>query len=237
MDSLNSNIWKDIRGKLKNFLVVRPQREELIQRGYLKNEPVFGSTLKILAETDQSLVPAFLIKCVNKIESKTEFLKTEGIYRIPGNLSTIQRIRFEVDHGNYSLLETTNDPYILCGALKTFFRELQEPLVSWIIIEKLIPAVKMTDDEAKKKSVKEIVKTLPPTHYETLIYLIKHLKKVSSYHEDNKMADVNLAVVFGPSLTWPPFELTSHNFASNLVQQNLVIEMIISYFTFSDVSY
>ena len=42
-------------------------------------------------------VPEFLWRCIQKIESKPSYLATEGIYRVPGDASKIQKIRIDID--------------------------------------------------------------------------------------------------------------------------------------------
>ena len=42
-------------------------------------------------------VPEFLWKCIEKIESKPSYLATEGIYRVPGDASKIQKVRIDID--------------------------------------------------------------------------------------------------------------------------------------------
>lgn len=54
-------------------------------------------------------------------------------------MATIQKIRFEVDKGNLSILDQYyEDVDVLTGALKLFFRELKEPLIPINISEELL---------------------------------------------------------------------------------------------------
>ena len=53
------------------------------------------------------------------------------MYRQSGNLSVVQRLRLQIDQGNLAVLDTVDDVHVLTGALKLFFRELQEPLIPW----------------------------------------------------------------------------------------------------------
>jgi hypothetical protein len=48
--------------------------------------------------------------------------------------------------------------------------------------------------------IKTLVQKLPKVHYQVLEYLLRHLHKVATYSEINKMEASNLAIVFGPSL-------------------------------------
>ena len=62
---------------------------------------------------------------------RPEYLSTDGVYRQSGNLSVVQRLRLQIDQGNLTVLDTVDDVHVLTGALKLFFRELQEPLIPW----------------------------------------------------------------------------------------------------------
>lgn len=217
-----------IREKLRKFFLRRPGVEDLMKRGIMKNEPVFGSTLTLLARQDHSDVPIFVKKCVQVIESKPEYLSTDGVYRQSGNLSTVQRLRLQIDHGNPNVLEMVDDIHVLTGALKLFFRELKEPLIPWELVDKLINVCNLPSKKGKAKGLKEIVSRLSPPHYATLIALLRHLEKVTGYKEVNRMAVSNLAIVFGPTLMWPPANLTNTNMALNMMQQNMIVEALIT---------
>ncbi len=42
------------------------------------------------------------------------------------------------------------------------------------------------------------------------------------------MQVANLAIVFGPTLMWPPASLVTTNMALNMMQQNMIVEALIS---------
>ena len=63
--------------------------------------------------------------------TRPEYLSTDGVYRQSGNLSVVQRLRLQIDQGNLAVLDSVDDVHVLTGALKLFFRELQEPLIPW----------------------------------------------------------------------------------------------------------
>ena len=217
-----------IREKLRRFFMRRPNVEELMKRGIIKNEPVFGTTLLLLSKSDTCEVPRFVQKCISVIESKPEYLMTDGVYRQSGNLSVVQKIRLQIDQGNLNCLDTLDDVHVLTGALKLFFRELKEPLIPWDAVEKLLSAINLPSKKTKLRTIKEIVGRLPTFHFSTLIFLLKHLEKVTQYKDVNRMASANLAIVFGPTLMWPPANLTTTNMALNMMQQNMIVEALIS---------
>ena len=217
-----------IREKLRRFFMRRPNVEELMKRGIIKNEPVFGTTLQLLSRSDQCEVPLFVKKCISVIESKPEYLKTDGVYRQSGNLSVVQKIRLQIDQGNLNVLDTVDDVHVLTGALKLFFRELKEPLIPWEAVERLLPAINLPSKKGKLKTIKEIMSKMTGTHHATLIFLLKHLERVTNFKDLNRMAAANLAIVFGPTLMWPPSHLTTTNMALNMMQQNMVVEALIT---------
>jgi len=64
---------------------------------------------------------------------------------------------------------------------------------------------------------------LPPAHYETLRYLMIHLKKVTMNEKDNFMNAENLGIVFGPTLMRSPEDSTLHD----MRYQKLIVQILI----------
>merc|ERR1712241_772524 len=146
-----------------------------MKRGIIKNEPVFGTTLQLLARVDQCDVPLFVRKCVSVIESRPEYLKTDGVYRQSGNLSVVQKIRLQIDQGNFSVLDTMEDVHVLTGALKLFFRELKEPLIPWSCVSKLLLAANAQSKKKRISGMRELVgpKGMTKAHRDTLQCLLR----------------------------------------------------------------
>jgi len=115
-----------IRERLRQFLRKRPTIESLREKGIIKDENVFGCNLDLLCLRDKSPIPNFVKQCVEAIEYKD--LVADGIYRACGNLSTVQKLRFEINQDNYQGLWKEEDVHVLTGLLKMFFRNMLEPL-------------------------------------------------------------------------------------------------------------
>ena len=103
------------RDKLLNFIRRRPTKEDLICKGIIKNEAVFGNILEDIQDKDESGVPKFVIKCIENIK-KDDFLKISGIYRLCGLLSTVQKVRCHVNQDNLKILEKVEDKHVLTGS-------------------------------------------------------------------------------------------------------------------------
>ena len=74
-------------------------------------------------------------------------MRTDGIYRVSGNLSQVQKLRFQIDQDKYSGMESEEDVNVLTGLLKLFFRELREPMIPFHLYDALMKA----NSESKKK--------------------------------------------------------------------------------------
>ena len=89
-----------------------------------------------LCRREKRSVPLFVDDIIAAIEAKG--VDMDGIYRISGNLVEVQKVRHLVDHGKHNFKDF--DIHVLCGALKTFFRELEEPLVPFSLHQDFLMA-------------------------------------------------------------------------------------------------
>ncbi|KAM3724409.1 WW domain-containing protein [Dirofilaria immitis] len=184
--------------KLRRFFRSRPSIESLKEKGIYKPEPVFGSTLAAICHHEQTIVPRFIQLVTEVVESKG--LDTDGLYRVSGNLSSIQKIRCQVDQEKYVALLAEDDVHVLTGALKLFFRELSEPIFPTNLAKDFIYANRLPKGEGKLKAFDDLLNKLPLVNRETLKVLFGHLVRVANHADKNRMEIHNLAIMFGPSL-------------------------------------
>lgn len=138
--NLNPDIKKKkIRERLLNFLKKRPPVESLREKGIIKDENVFGSTLNLICLKEATKIPRFVHECIQAIESND--ITADGIYRACGNISTVQKLRYEINQDNYGGLWKEPDVHVLTGLLKMFFRDLKEPLFPFDRFESLIKLI------------------------------------------------------------------------------------------------
>ncbi|XP_062841716.1 rho GTPase-activating protein 33 [Trichomycterus rosablanca] len=188
-----------LMGFLRTFMKSRPSKQKLKQSGILK-ERVFGCDLgEHLLNSGQD-VPQVLTSCSEFIEQHGI---VDGIYRHSGISSNIQKLRHEFDSENVP--DLTKDVYmqdIHCvGSLcKLYFRELPNPLLTYQLYDKFADCMgEMTDDERMVK-VHDVIQQLPPPHYRTLEYLMRHLACLATHREETNMHIKNLAIVWAPNL-------------------------------------
>ncbi|XP_018431985.1 PREDICTED: beta-chimaerin isoform X6 [Nanorana parkeri] len=84
----------------------------------------------------------------------------------------------------------------------------------------------ISNPDERLEAVHESLMLLPPAHFETLRYLMIHLKNVTQNEKDNLMGAENLGIVFGPTLMRPPEEnaLISLN---DMRHQKQVVQLLI----------
>ena len=81
-----------------------------------------------------------------------------------------------------------------------FLRELKVPVIPFSSYHDYMNTMKIENYTDRLSEIKTLVQKLPKVHSDVLQFLIRHLAKVASHSEVNKMEASNLAIVFGPSL-------------------------------------
>lgn len=113
--------------------------EALREKGIIRDEAVFGSTLDRLSQRDRTKIPKFVSTCIEAIEAKD--LRADGIYRACGNISTVQKLRYEANQERYGGIWKEDDVHVLTGLLKMFFRDMKEPLFPSECMPRLIEVI------------------------------------------------------------------------------------------------
>ncbi|XP_067020316.1 rho GTPase-activating protein 15-like isoform X6 [Acropora muricata] len=214
----------NIRKVLKLLLIKRPTIEELERKGIIK-ESVFGCHIGHLCEREKTSVPLFVNDCIAAIEKRG--LSFDGLYRVCGNVSTVQKLRIMVDQEEKVVLGEApfDDVHALTGSLKLYFRELPEPLIPYDFFSGFVTAIKQSTRKDKLTAMRSLAAQMPKVNCETLKLLLRHLRKLMEHSETNRMTAQNLAIVWGPNLMWPRYD--SGDIAINMVHQNQIIEFLL----------
>ncbi|KAF9403801.1 hypothetical protein BGX21_009897 [Mortierella sp. AD011] len=96
-------------------------------------------------------------------------LKTEGIFRISGDLGAVAELRARIELGNYDISGIT-DPHVPCSLLRLWIRDLPEPVIPYSMYQQCIQGAQ------DKDAVTKVVSSLPLWHKEMIIYLVSFLK-------------------------------------------------------------
>lgn len=109
-------------------------------------------------------------------------LDFEGIYRKTGGSGQTKTIMQLFDRGDYTAFDLRdtdrfNDVCSVTSVLKTYFRSLPVPLLTYDLHEEFIAAAGLKDSTMKAMQLQELVDRLPPEHYHTLRFLVLHLHR------------------------------------------------------------
>ncbi|KFD71630.1 hypothetical protein M514_05343 [Trichuris suis] len=145
-------------------------------------------------------VPEFLHAAFTLLEER--FLNREGIFRKPGISSKVKAYRVlfcSVSNRQSGYCLENLNAFDLCDLIKLFFRELEEPLLTFGLQGQFLRFVDAnTPSNVKVKCLLQLCHALPPRHKETLAFLMRKLNKVAEHRAQNKMDIANLATVFAP---------------------------------------
>ncbi|XP_069365488.1 rho GTPase-activating protein 23-like isoform X7 [Maniola hyperantus] len=149
------------------------------------------------ADAENPLVPKAVTLPAQAVEAYG--LRTVGVYRVPGNAAGVAALAAALDRGEPPPAGDARwaDVHVASSLLKAYLRRLPDP----ILTAHLYPAFIAADRSPERaRELRRLVHALPEAHYETLKYLIQHLRRVVAHSAFNKMEARNLAIVFGPTL-------------------------------------
>ncbi|XP_027983233.2 rho GTPase-activating protein 17 isoform X4 [Eptesicus fuscus] len=157
-------------------------------------------------------------------------MKEEGLFRIAAGASRLKKLKAALDCSTSHLDEFYSDPHAVAGALKSYLRELPEPLMTFHLYEEWTQVASVQDQDKKLQDLWRICQKLPPQNFVNFRYLIKFLAKLAQTSDVNKMTPSNIAIVLGPNLLWARNEGTlAEMAAATSVHVVAVIEPIIQH--------
>uniref|UniRef100_A0A8C2RRB4 Rho GTPase-activating protein 29 n=1 Tax=Capra hircus TaxID=9925 RepID=A0A8C2RRB4_CAPHI len=214
---------------------------------------LFGAEFTQVAKKEPDGIPFVLKMCASEIENRA--LSLQGIYRVCGNKIKTEKLCQALENGMHLVDISEFSSHDICDVLKLYLRQLPEPFILFRLYKEFMDLaieiqhvneeqeMKKDNPEDKKwpstsieisrillKS-KDLLRQLPASNFNSLHYLIVHLKRVVDHSEENKMNSRNLGVIFGPSLLRPrpttaPVTISSIADYSN---QARLVEFLITY--------
>lgn len=157
-------------------------------------------------------------------------MKEEGLFRIGAGASKLKKLKAALDCSTSHLDEFYSDPHAVAGALKSYLRELPEPLMTFNLYEEWTQVASVQDQDKKLQDLWRTCQKLPPQNFVNFRYLIKFLARLAQTSDVNKMTPSNIAIVLGPNLLWAKNEGTlAEMAAATSVHVVAVIEPIIQH--------
>ncbi|KAG7504177.1 rho GTPase-activating 44-like isoform X2 [Solea senegalensis] len=129
-------------------------------------------------------------------------MQEEGLFRVAPSASKLKKLKASLDCGVLDVQEYSSDPHAIAGALKSYLRELPEPLMTTELYDEWIQASNIQDIDKRLQALMAACEKLPTDNLNNFRYLVKFLAKLSDYQDANKMTPGNMAIVLGPNLLW-----------------------------------
>ncbi|XP_026997437.2 rho GTPase-activating protein 44 isoform X6 [Tachysurus fulvidraco] len=157
-------------------------------------------------------------------------MQEEGLFRVAPSASKLKKLKASLDCGVLDVQEYSADPHAIAGALKSYLRELPEPLMTSQLYDEWIQASNVQDMDKRLQALLTACEKLPTANLNNFRYLIKFLAKLTEYQDANKMTPGNIAIVLGPNLLWTHSEANMTEMMTTVSLQIVgIIEPIIQH--------
>lgn len=193
------------------------------------NSTLFGIPLTNLCIAEGGVkIPVKIEQLISKIEMHG--LYAEGIYRKSGVNSKIKELKqkmsemvlsTELDYESYNV-------HVLANVLKSFLREMPEPLLSFDRYDDFLRASELSETVDRVSTLMSLIKKLPSSHHALLERLIFHLALVAQREQFNRMSASSLAIVFAPCVLRTNRQIPAQDSLNDIGRQTKCIETLIT---------
>lgn len=173
-------------------------------------------------------IPIQIEQLITKIE--IHGLYAEGIYRKSGVNSKIKELKAKMSE-NPNSTEMDFDSYnvhVLSNVLKSFLREMPEPLLTFDRYDDFLRAADLTDTSDRVQTLLSLVKKIPATHHALLERLVFHLALVAQREQYNRMSASSLAIVFAPCVLRTNRIVPAQDSLNDISRQTKCMETLIT---------
>ncbi|KAA0725287.1 Rho GTPase-activating protein 17 [Triplophysa tibetana] len=167
-------------------------------------KPAFGTALDEHLKRSGREIALPLEACVMMLLETG--MKEEGLFRIAAGASKLKKLKAALDCSTSQLEEFYSDPHAVAGALKSYLRELPEPLMTYQLYDEWTQASNIPDPDKRLQALWVTCDQLPKNNKANFRYLVKFLAKLAQESDVNKMTPSNIAIVLGPNLLWAKTE-------------------------------
>jgi len=161
---------------------------------------LFGGPLSNGISRSKGCVPVVVYVCIQYLIYHG--LTTVGLFRISPSSVMVDTIKTSFENGDSVNI---SDPHATAAVLKSYFRELSEPLIPYSAFAAFIAAVDGRDTAASYLRLKDCChQLLSDDNRLVLSFLLHFLTLVAGHQSVNRMSPRNLATVWAPNLLRGP---------------------------------
>lgn len=202
-------------------VVVSCRDNSLIQQG----KKVFGAPLERLVSKEERL-PAVLEQLMTAIEMKG--LYVEGLYRKSATQSKINELKQRLEEDRHNVDLDDYGVHVWTAVLKSFFREMPEPLMTFQLYDEFLWATAIVDVQERIQVIFSHISKLGRANYDLLERLTFHLARVALVEHANRMSASSLAIVFAPCILRTDKVMKAQDSLGDIRKQTICLECIIT---------
>ncbi|CAM1297073.1 MYO9B (predicted), partial [Pycnogonum litorale] len=185
---------------------------------------VFGVPLESLV-LDDIKIPIVADRLITAIEIKG--LYTEGIYRKSGSSTKVRALKQALEDDLEDVNLDLYAVHVLTTSLKSFFREMPRPLMTFECYDSFLRATDLSDSSERIQTLFSVMNSLPKSNYDLLERLMFHLARVSQHEESNRMSPNALSIVFAPCILRTNKPMQAQDSLNDIAKQTTCVEYII----------
>ncbi|XP_006460909.1 hypothetical protein AGABI2DRAFT_69042 [Agaricus bisporus var. bisporus H97] len=191
------------------------------------NPSIFGESLDAIIRLQERNYPRKKVPIILPFLSDGILalggLRSEGIFRVPGDGDAVSELKLRIDRGYYTL-DNVDDPYVLASLLKLWLRELCDPLIPHEMYNECI----MTSN--RPEACVQLVERLPTINRRVVLFVISFLQLFleEKTQVTTKMTPANLALVMAPNLLRCSSDSMSVVFTNAQYEQLFVYHLLLN---------
>ena len=135
------------------------------------------------------------------------------------------KAHIERDPDNVKFMDTP--VHVLATILKSFFRDLPEPLLTYESYDPLLNATALQDPDDQLQTTYNIIKGIPKINYDLLERLVFHMVRVAQHEAYNRMSCNALAIVFAPCILRSQRSQTVQDSLNDIAKQTSVSKLLL----------
>lgn len=161
--------------------------------------PLFGSPLSAICQMDNAPVPILVERlCERLLKNNAKGVRTPGIFRLSASKSELDDAKAELSQGLWRCNLDKLDDILVADLLKTFLRELGEPLLTHDLFPRWVLASKIKSRAVQVPYVRSLMACLPAENISLIEFICNFLVIAISYEEESKLTLGNAALLFAP---------------------------------------
>jgi len=185
--------------------------------------PVFGVPLEmVMRYQEQGYIPIVVQKCIRFLWPHAS---KEGLFRVAGLKSELDRIVKAFDEGQMLKFDETYEVHVVAGVLKQFFRSLPEPIMTFEMYRPMLETQEISDEKERVQKLRRLCDRLPECNHALLESFFLFLKHIVD-DEHNLMGARNIAIIFAPSFLRCKNETPAQFMSDQQAVQGVLVDIL-----------